>query len=277
MLMLRNDLKRALLSKQMMISVGLGIIAIAVGMISIPIAAAARIYFGDSSDITDIQKWQLIYNCFNKATLWNFGNYYYFMVVPLMCSIPFSIAYLQDKERGYNKFQIIRGNYRKYLRSKYLATFVSGFLVVAFVTMIYFLTISMLDSGDEYRSIFSSGNLLGDLENNHFNLFVLVHGVIICCLGGVYSIVGLACSKISNNVLIGLASPFLLFNFMDYAMSIFDHYRYAPSTITQFYRLDPEELLVHPADILIQLIGLLVIMTVAFFIKTYWRNDNEYV
>lgn len=274
--MLRNDLKRAILSKSMMASVSLGVIAIAVGILSMPVAAAVRLYFGEAADITDIQRWELIYNCFNKVTLWNFGNYYFFLVIPLICCIPFSVAYLKDRETGYNKYQIIRGSYREYLCSKFLATFISGFLVIMVVMLIYLLSINILDSGDKYRSIYSSGTLLGELENRHFNIFVLVHGLVVSCVGGVYAVMGLACTKITRNILTGLAFPFLFYNLMDYAMSILKLYKFSPSAITLFYRIDSDIVAIRPADIFCQLFVLLALGATFFFI-TYWRNSNEYV
>jgi len=221
--MLRNDLKRALFSRTMILSVVLGLIAIAIGMISTPIIAAARIYFGDTSDITNEQKWYLIYNLLNKATLWSFGNFYFFIVVPLICCIPFSVAYLRDLETGYNKYQIIRSSYKKYLFSKYVATFISGFLAILIIVIINLSVVNIIDSGDEYRSIFyGDDSLFGQLHKEQFNLFVIVHGLIISCMGGIYAVMGLTCAKLSKNILVGLAFPFMFYVIMDYVMSIFD-------------------------------------------------------
>lgn len=275
--MLINDLKRAVFGTPMLLSVGVGIISIAVGMIVVPIIAAIGLYYDDAPDITDVQKWELIYNCLNKATLWVFGNVYYFPVIPLMCSIPFSIAYIRDLESGYNRLQIIRTSYRKYLLSKYFATFSSGFLAVMVVCLVNLSLIMLVSQGDEYRSIFFDGAFLGDLARSHFHLFVLCHGAIVALLGGVYAIMGLTAAKISKNILVGLAFPFLFHNFLDYVTSTGNLYRMSPSAVTTFYMYMESEIVIHPIDIIGQLSVLLLIVTLGFVLRTYWSNNDEYV
>ncbi|MCL1853803.1 MAG: membrane-spanning permease [Peptococcaceae bacterium] len=276
--MLKNDLKRAILSWPMIFSVVLGFVSIAVGMIAIPIANSLKIYFGDTSDITAEEKWSLIYNGLNKVTLWDFGHYYFFLFIPLLCCIPFATAYLRDRETGYYKAQIIRSNYKRYLFSKYTATFISGFLAILIIAVMNLITISIIDSGDEYRSLFyADGALLADLAATHFNLFVLVHSLIISVMGGVYAVMGLACTKVTRNILVGLAFPFLFYNFTAYVMNVFQLYLWSPEAITNFHSYAPAMAVVHPVNIILQLLVLLVLATIIFFMKTYWRNNDEYV
>ncbi|RXI44050.1 hypothetical protein DP145_13145 [Clostridium tetani] len=66
-----------------------------------PIRSAFNLYYSNASDIDNSQKMHLIKNSLNKATLWNFGNYYYIMLMPLLSSIPFASAYLEDKKTGF--------------------------------------------------------------------------------------------------------------------------------------------------------------------------------
>lgn len=269
MKILKVDLKRAFFSKTNLITILIGLLVILLGMFMEPIRSAFNLYYSNASDINNSQKMHLIKNSLNKATLWNFGNYYYIMLMPLLSSIPFASAYLEDKKTGFNKFQIIRTNYKKYILSKLITTFISGFSVILIISIIYFLGINLIDSGNEFRSIFYDNTFLGDLGRLNFNLFLVIYTIITSFMGGVYAVFGLAISTFVNSILIGIVSPFILYYFGSYLFLIIGKVEYSPNIVNEFYRYVG----ISFKNIFIQLIVIFILSTICFFIKTY-RSDT---
>lgn len=205
------DLKRAILSRNMIASIILGLVSILAGMLMEPLKSALCLYLSNAPDLTYAAKLHLIGNSLNKATLWNFGNYFYTVLMPLICCIPYTVSYLSDKKSGFNKTLIIRSNYKNYIYSRIITTFIAGFLSIFIISMIYIAIINLVDSGEEFRSIFYNNTFLSSLNKNNFNLFAIAYSIITSFMGGTYAIMGLAISSLVDNTLVALVSSFTIY------------------------------------------------------------------
>lgn len=271
MKILRTDLKRALISKEMLLSIILGLLLILLAIIFEPIRSAFNTYFSTSKDLDIEIKKQLIGNSLNKVTLWNFGNYFYSNLIPLICCIPFTTEYLKDKKNGFNKYLIIRSNYKSYIRSKIITTFISGFVPLFIISIITLIFINIFNSGDEFRSIFYYNTLLSDLSTNNFNTFALIYGVISSFMGGTYALIGLAISTFSDKIFVAFISPFFLYYTGTYIMSILEITPLIPNLITYFYRYQSCKF----SYIVMQLLILFSLSLLIFLKKTYWSKIYE--
>lgn len=271
MKLLKVELKRAILSKQMIFSILLGLIVIFIGMLLEPLKSAYDIYMSTAPDLTAGAKENLIGNSLNKVTLWNFGNYYYSYLIPIIACIPFGMEYIKDKKRGYNKYIIIRNNYKSYILSRIVTTFMSGFISIFVITLINLLFINLVDSGEQFRSIFYANNVLSNFSNNNFNFFVILHGLICSLMGGTYALIGLAISSFVDKAFISLIIPFFIYYIGNYIFSILNILPMLPAFVPNFYRTDKISVIYIP----IQLLILFTASILIFLKKTYWSEVYE--
>lgn len=265
------DLKRALISKKMLLSIFLGIILIFIGWILEPLRSAISIYNSNASDLTLEIKKQLIGNSLNKVTLWNFGNYFYLPLISLISCIPFTTQYIKDKKTGFNKYLIIRSNYKSYIISKLLVTFISGFISIFIISLFTLILINIVDSGSEFRSIFYNNTLFSNLSTNNFNLFILIHGLICSIMGGLYSLIGLSISSFVETPFYAFTGPFFIYYIGSYVTSALNISNFSPDLLSNFYRYNNASL----TYIIIQMLLLLLISGLLFLYKTYWGDTYE--
>lgn len=269
--LLKIDLKRAILNKSMILAVLIGLISIIIGIIMVPLRSAIALYISRPTDISELQKISLMKNALNKVTLWHFGNYIYPFVMPLICCIPFNSEYVKDKASGFSKYIIIRSNYKKYISSKISVTFLSGFLTIFITSSLAYTFILLIDSGENYRSIFYTDVFLGSLSNNSFDLFVFIYIIICSFMGGIYSLLGLAISTITNNKLIATISPFIIYYISSYIFSTLETIFLNPMLVNKFYSYRN----INGMPILFQLITLSIFSILLFIYKTYWSDCFE--
>lgn len=179
------DLKRAIFSKAFVFSVLIGLLVIFFSIAIEPLKNAISLAYSNAPDLNPNDKVKLIGNCLNEVTLWDFGNHFFFLVIPIICCMPFTNKYFIDKKSGFSKFQIIRTSYKKYIISKSLTTFISGFLCIFITCNIFLIIISIVNSGNTFRSLFYKDAFLSNLNNGHFILFVFVYNIICSLTGGV--------------------------------------------------------------------------------------------
>lgn len=268
----RINLKRALFNKAMLSSILIGIIAILIGVFVEPVRSAIQLSFSYIPMLNSDDKTHLIGNSFNKATLWNFGMYFYPLIMPLICCIPFTASYLIDKKTGYSKFVIIRVSYKKYISSKLCSIFLSGFLSVFITTILFIILISIIDSGQNFRSIYNDNAFLGTLFRNNFNIYVFIYSLISGIFGGVYSIIGLAISSIIDNTLVAVISPFMLYYFSLYFSDITGVLILNPSIANNYGRF---AIYINGIIIFTQLFLLFCISLMTFLYRTYWSDKYE--
>ena len=265
------DLKRALVSKGFIFSVLIGLVVIFFSMAIEPIRNAIILNYSNAPDLTPASKSILIGNCLNEVTLWDFGNHFFFLIIPIICCIPFANKHFIDKRSGFNKFQIIRTSYRKYILSKILTTFISGFLCIFTISNILLLIIVTVNSGNSFRSLFFNNTFLSTLSKDNFILFVFVYNIICSFMGGVYAVFGLCISTFVDNIIIQLAAPFLLYYVGSYVVSIIASQLFAPIIVTTFYAT-PGARYYH---IFPQLILLLMLSSIVFYKRTYGGQVYE--
>lgn len=267
----RIDLKRSIISKNMIIAVFLGLASISVGIIIEPLKSAMQLYLSNPADISYQDKMELIKNSLNKVTLWNFGNYFYANLMPLICCMPFAIAYINDKNTGFNRFIITRSSYKYYIVSKIFTTFISGFLVIFIINTISYIIILLIDSGDAFRSIYYGNIFLGTISDYNFNLFVIIYTIICSFMGGIYSLIALAISSIVNSKLIALVSPFIIYYLGSYIISSIQSIEYSPVIVNKFYCYQG----INDIAVISQLIILFILSIIVFLYKTYWSDCFE--
>ncbi len=139
----------------------------------------------------------------------------YFMLAPLLASLPFADSYFRDR-RGYIKQIITRTSRLKYLASKYLAVFISGGTAFALPLVVNFIAIACICPALAPQA---TTGTFATYENGFMSLLFINHPLIYCIfyiildfiLAGLLATVALTAALFIKNRFAVLLSPFILF------------------------------------------------------------------
>ena len=137
---------------------------------------------------------------------------YYFYFIGIIVALPYGISYLHDKNSGYIKNICNRVDKKKYLKAKYLSTFISGGWAAIIPLIIDFLIVRLIIPIDCFEDI-QSTVLNGITE---WDIFIIEHpyvSFVIMLLmwflfGGALATISLLVSSFSNNYFTIQLAPF---------------------------------------------------------------------
>lgn len=158
------------------------------------------------------------------------GYLLFFTLFPLLAIFPYGWSQCQEKKAAYTKMVIIRSGKQKYYLAKYLATFLSGMVTVAFPlaanliltacfvpavkpSMIYFI----------YYGV-SHATMWSELFYDHPLIYVFLYLLIDCLFAGLFAVCGMACSMLLKNRIAVVILPYLCVLCLHYGRTLL-HYR----------------------------------------------------
>ena len=143
-----------------------------------------------------------------------FGHYQ--MLAPFLAAIPFTDSFVNDRDQGYGRLILQRTPYKKYLRGKAIAIFVSGGLSLCLVLLLM-LGINVLGEADWASRVFVSNGpqaspagpfgFLYALNPLFYFSYILILNFF---LGGSFALVGLALSVMVGNRYVGIVGPVVI-------------------------------------------------------------------
>ncbi|MEG2935092.1 MAG: hypothetical protein RR844_01230 [Clostridium sp.] len=141
----------------------------------------------------------------------------YYMILPILATIPFADSFFTDRKSGYIKNVLIRAKKKDYYISKYMATFISGGLAVVIPLIVSFLITSMIlpsmlpevtNGGVFPTSIWSK------LFYTNPYFYVLGYLIIDFLFSGFIATIALSVSLIADYRFAVLIAPFLIYIFI---------------------------------------------------------------
>ena len=205
----------------------------------------------------------------NLFTSWLGGNYstgtyYFFLILPLLATIPFADTLFSDSKSGFIQNLCVRGDKRsKYFTAKYIATFCSGGVAVI-IPMIFSFTLACMVYPCMNPEPLTYTTLLGDMSTFAYLffyfplLYVLLFTVINFIYGGLYACFGLLSTFYANYRFLVLIAPFLLHLF---CMTLFPVLGLTTWVPMNFLQPSYAEYTLYP----------LIIEAVLLFALTFWR------
>lgn len=160
---------------------------------------------------------QYPYHLFNRwmcGTTGELEGFLYFLVIPLLAVLPYSLSFLEDKTSGYVKQMYTRCDRRSYLTAKFGAVFIVGGTVVTLPLLLNFLICAML------LPALLPQNLEGTFVNAHVLwyhiyetqplLYVLIFLLIDFIYAGLLAVLPLFFSFYSEKKFVILLMPFVI-------------------------------------------------------------------
>lgn len=173
--------------------------------------------------INFIQKSYIINNELEAKTLYNswigmdgfsLYNSLFYMFMPLICTLPFAWSYNKERNLCYERNMVIRCGRFRYYAAKYLATFISGGLVILLPILLNVLLVAMkipayhstvdydLYIGVEYPMLWSRVFYDNPL------LYLVLYVTLIFLFCGLLAVLGMTVSYFTRNKVAVLIVPF---------------------------------------------------------------------
>lgn len=209
----KNEIKRSVLNKKLLISVIIGLILSIIGM---------------SSYFRDFYKFSSQYQ-FNAYEAWLEGITKSLLVIvfPLIASMPYSTMLAIERKNNFLNYNLVRVNKFKYIKAKYLANFFAGGLSLLCIGLILLLTALIIFSTNTLGSDIDS--IAGDPIYNIFgfnkNLYILFFCFWLFIQGAVWSCFSFSISLFTDNIIKITGAPilfYLLSNFILEAIGLGD-------------------------------------------------------
>lgn len=204
--LLKIDFKRAIWNKQFVIVMIIGVL-LSLMQIYMEVIPYLKYYEGAASYFNPFVKW-ISNDGFNTCAL------LFFMIFPVLASLPYSDSYWVDKNSGFNKSIYTRSKKKDYFISRYITNFIIGGTVVVIPLILNFYILMMLLPA-VHPSIFDESILPKDMFSSlyyfHPYLYVGIYLALTFIFGGTFASIGLAVSAYCKNRLLVVTTPVLIY------------------------------------------------------------------
>lgn len=143
------------------------------------------------------------------------GYTLFFTLFPLLAVFPYGWSQCTEKKSGYTKMVIIRGGKQAYYLAKYMATFLSGILVI-FIPLMTNLIITACFVPAVKPSVteqiyygMSHASMWSKLFFEHPMVYVVLYLLIDCIFGGLFAVFGMGFSILMKNRIAVVVLPYL--------------------------------------------------------------------
>lgn len=228
---LKEELKRAIYSRGMLIAILMGC-AISVSQL---FGRPYECYLINQE--MDFSSYPMNYPA-TVVDLWLEGDvislesFLFFLILPLLATLPFGTSYFTDKSNGYIKDIYMRTPRKKYLMAKYIATFFSGGMAVVVPLLVNLVGCMMLLPNLLPQGI-SPGNLIQPkmmfCEILYYDptIYMLSFIIIDFILAGIFACLGLTSSFITDYKIVVLICPFFIQLFIKTICEMFLDYMWS--------------------------------------------------
>lgn len=143
----------------------------------------------------------------------NLYSYALFFVMAVIVVLPYGASYYNDVKSGYIKQIVSRISVKTYTRAKYIATFISGGMVIVLPMIMEFLAVATIfPIHKPYRPssiMFGEEKFLIDLFYDHPMIFTLFRILLVFIVAGLLATISLLVAKFISNYFSILITPFI--------------------------------------------------------------------
>ncbi|MEG0354692.1 MAG: hypothetical protein RR621_03445 [Lachnospiraceae bacterium] len=146
---------------------------------------------------------------------YNLESFIYFLLLPLLATIPFGLSYFDEKTHGVLHNMFMRVSRKQYFIAKYAATFLSGGTAII-IPLLANLLLTMLLLPNHVGTNILTGNSIDaakigyELYFNHPGAYLGCYFILDFLLGGVFACAALVGSYVSAYRIVNAIIPFFL-------------------------------------------------------------------
>lgn len=173
-----------------------------------------------------------LYKCWMGADWQSFGSIGFSYLLPLFAALPYGWSYFVENKSGYQKYLMVRGGKRNYFICKYLATFLSGGLVILIPLVYNFLLVAMFVPAikPDVHYLIYYGISYGTMWSGLFYECPLLYDILYILLdfvfAGLFACMSLACAMILHNRITISVLPFFCMMVLHYGRTFCYGYFY---------------------------------------------------
>ncbi len=168
----------------------------------------------------------------------------FYNLMPIGAALPFAWSFCSERKNGYIKNIVTRDNKKNYYKAKALAIFVSGMLAVLIPLIINILIVSTKMplykpfAGYNFYNCVYFGDMFAELYYTYPSLYVFLYVSLNTLYGGLFAMLGAACSFYISNIFSAVLFPFVIMLISAYAEHAIQGYLFAGDIVelipTQF-------------------------------------------
>lgn len=196
----------------------------------------------------------------------------YFLILPILCSIPYGKTFYFDIKSGFMDQLITRGKKKEYLAAKFIVAFVSGAVISVLPLLFDFLlTGTILPAIIPQRGMgifpITDGDLMAGLFYTNPYLYLILYLLLDAVFFGLMNIIAIwAVNFVSNGFWIVLM-PFLSYLFVFCMLQFVDQERFAPIAF-----LRPSQPFQSEGKIVCVELVILILLNIIFY---FWHLKKE--
>ncbi len=200
-------------------------------------------------------------------------NYLFYLLLPMLATIPFADSFYCDRKSGYIKNVFIRAKKSHYYISKYIATFISGGIAI-FIPLLTNLAISslilpsMLPQASAGFFAVNNTSMWGELFYTHPYIYIFLYMIIDFIFGGLFATISLVVGFIAEQRFIALISPFIIYLFTFSLCNLLKAYKFSPMSFLVPGWGDTSSVIIFSEMLILGLI------TFSYFVLKGVRNDT---
>lgn len=167
-------------------------------------------------------------------------NSLFFLLLPIIASIPFADTYLKDKQTGFLLSVFSRGHIKDYFTKLFLTNYLVSGLVVTFplilnvyLAFMFLPNISPDPVVNDLTNISSLNTLFPDLYYNYPFFHILIYIFIAFLFAGLYASISLSVSLYLNNRFIVILFPFIVQMFLSMFYQLIGKSHLDPTSMIQ--------------------------------------------
>lgn len=229
---LKTELKRAFTGKMFFISIGLGCILAILQLLlevtgHLPYMAN---YFTYQKPMTGIDYFFSAWMGGNPTDIY---GYIFFLLLPILAVLPYADTFYTDMKSGFVKNLLLRVKRRHYFFAKYIAAFLAGGAAVVIPLLLNFLSAAMVLPAILPQSTSGSHpiwitSMWHGLYYNHPFVYEFLYMGLDFLFAGIFAAVALSVTRLAQNRIITLLSPFILYIFLSAFFDFLGQYDWAP-------------------------------------------------
>jgi len=146
------------------------------------------------------------------------------MIAYVFCAFPFATVFCDDLENGYARYQVIRGNFTKYVLSKVSIIYVTSIITMILGTILFLAVYKTQGPWIDWESgsiqVTMAGAYSGLITGGHFFLYCVLYALQLGLLAGILSAFAAFLSLYITNKVTVLVLPVLVYQILlEYAGS----------------------------------------------------------